>query len=110
MSKHSRQGGKYTGNHTTLVPLAALMCDIADASPYVTKISPGFIKAGLRSAGGNRRVKIIDSPTYILLSIRDNSSQQEVHIYTSDSSEAKKALTQGAKDLGVTVTFPKNTV
>ena len=108
MSKNSRQGGKYTGNHTTLIPAATVLCDIADACPYVTKISPGFIKAGLRSAGGNKRVKITDSNTYLLLSVRDNSSQQEVHIYTSNLAEAKRTIVRGAKDEGIMVSFPKN--
>lgn len=58
--KYSRSGGKYTGNHTTLSPLAATVCDIANKCDVVTKISPGFLKAGLRSVNGQRRVKITD--------------------------------------------------
>src|SRR3989344_3505972 len=29
MSKYSRSGGKYSGNHTTLIPAASILCDIA---------------------------------------------------------------------------------
>lgn len=80
MSKYSRLGGKFTGNHTTLIPAATIICDIADACPVVTKISPGFIKAGLKSVNGQRRVKITERDGAILLSIRDNTSHQEVLI------------------------------
>ena len=96
-NKHSRAGGKYTGNHTSLIPLAALLCDIAYTCPAVTKISPGFIKAGLRSVSGQRRVKITQDVSGILLAVRDNASHQEVRIYAIDVAAAILAITRGAK-------------
>jgi hypothetical protein len=78
MSKDSRSGGKFNGNHTTLTHLAAIACDIADDCPDVTKISPGFLTAGLKPVNGQRRVKIIQKPGALLLAVRDNTSHQEV--------------------------------
>ncbi len=105
MSKDSRSGGKYTGSHTSLIPAAAKICDIANRCPNVTKISPGFIKAGLPSARGNRRVKITVSDGSMLLSIRDNASHQEVRVYATDIHAAKYAIARGCKDEGITVSF-----
>ncbi len=107
MSKDSRSGGKYSGNHTTLIPAAAIVCDIAHACPSVTKISPGFIKAGLHSAHGKRRVKITDSEGSILLSVRDNTSHQEVRVYTSDMQAAKLAIARGAINANIGIGFGK---
>jgi len=99
MSKHSRSGGKFTGNHTTLIPVATIICDIANACPSVTKITPGFIKAGLKSVNGQRRVKITEKEGAILLSIRDNASHQEVYVYAKDTQVAKLAIARGVRDI-----------
>lgn len=104
MSKDSRNGGKFTGSHTTLNSAAALVCDVAAACPSVTKITPGFLKGGLKPANG-RRVKIIDKGGAILLSIRDNTSHQEVHIYASDMQDAKLAIARGARNKGLRIAF-----
>lgn len=105
--KISRAGGKYTGNHTTLIPIAASACDIANQCPVVTKISPGFIKAGLGSTG-KRRVKISEQNGYLLLSVRDTSAHQEVHVYATDVMAAKKAIAQGLHHIDIAVTYPKD--
>jgi len=108
-NKYSRAGKKFTGNHTTLIPAASLIADIASDSAYVTKISPGFIKAGLKSVQGKRRLKISDRGSYLLLSVRDNASHQELHVYTSDQKAAIEAITEGAENKGIVVTFVSNT-
>lgn len=105
MSKHSRSGGKFSGNHTTLIPAACIVADIANDCESVTKISPGFIKAGLKSANGHRRVKITDDGSQILLSIRDNTSCQEVHVYPSNMQAAKLAIAKGARNAGLAISF-----
>src|SRR3989344_858049 len=105
--KNSRSGGKYTGNHTTLVPAATVVCDLADKCSAVTKISPGFIKAGLHSVGGQRRVKITEHQGRVLLSVRDNTTHQEVHIYADDLQMAKLAIARGARDAGLSISFGK---
>jgi hypothetical protein len=109
MSKYSRSGGKYTGNHTTLIPLASSICDMVHAIPEVKKITPGFIRSGLRSANGNRRVKITQSSDNCLLfSIRDNSSHQEVRVYVINIQRVKAILEQKLEEHNISVTFVKN--
>lgn len=105
MSKHSRSGGKFTGNHTTLIPAATIVCDVADACPSVTKITPGFIKGGLRPVNGQRRVKIIERGSALLLSIRDNASHQEVYVYSNDVQATKLAIARGSRDVGLGIAF-----
>ena len=109
MSKYSRSGGKYTGNHTTLIPLAAEACDIASAIPEVTKITPGFIKAGLKSVSGKRRVKFTDeSANCILLSVRDNASHQEVWVYVSELQETRTTIARRLRDADIAIRFTKD--
>lgn len=103
MSKDSRSGKKYSGSHTSLIPAATLLCDIAYKSDTVTKISPGFIKAGLPSVNGQRRVKIFRDETHILLSVRDNASHQEVRIYADDLRRAAQEIACGARTAGLKV-------
>lgn len=107
MSKDSRLGGKFNGNHTTLTHLAAIVCDIAEKCPEVTKISPGFLTAGLRSVNGQRRVKIVQHPGMIFLSIRDNTSHQEVHVYASKVQPALEWIARGVRDEEIAICFEK---
>lgn len=108
MSKKSkRSGGKYCGNHTTVSDVAAIVCDIADASPNVTSISVGFLKNGLRPAHGQRRVKIVDQGSCILLSVRGNISHQEIHVYADDKQAAMEAIARGARNAGLAIGFGK---
>ncbi len=98
MSKDSRSGGKFTGSHTTLIPLAAEVCDVAHAISLVSKISPGFITAGLRPIRGLRRIKITERDGAIRLTIRDNTSLQEVYMYTNDFAGTKKSLVKALSE------------
>jgi len=104
MSKDSRSGGKFSG-HTTLVPAAVLVADIANKSAHVYRICPGYIKAGLKSVSGHKRVKITNEGKYILLAVRDNVTQQEVHVYAKDSQQAMLDIAKGARDAGLTIAF-----
>ncbi len=109
MSKYSRSGGKYTGNHTTLIPLSATACDIASAIPEVTKITPGFIKAGLKSVSGHRRVKFTDENEHcILLQVRDNASHQEVRVYVTNIQEARTAIARRLRDADIAIRFTRD--
>jgi hypothetical protein len=107
-TKNTRSGGKYGGTHTTVSDCAALVCDIADSCPDVTRISPGFIKAGLPSAGGQRRVKISVLSGKILLSVRGNINHQEVHVYATDIQKATVAIARGCRDAGLHIAFRHN--
>lgn len=103
MSKDSRAGGKFTGSHTTLIPLAREVCDIAHAVSAVSKISPGFITAGLRPIRGLRRIKIVEREGALQLTIRDNTSLQEVYIYTSDFEGTKKSIARSLVDRSIQI-------
>ena len=92
MSKNSRNGGKFSGNHTSLIPAAVLVCDYLSKCSSVTKISPGIIKAGLSSLRGKRRIKMSEKFPALLLSIRDNASQQEVYLYSDNIERTLKTL------------------
>lgn len=107
MSKDSRSGGKFTGNHTTLIPLASSVCDIVAACEHVNKITPGLIKAGLRSVNGQKRVKITEKDGGILLSIRDNTSHQLVYIYSHNITEAKFSLAKRLRNNNIGIRFTK---
>jgi len=107
MSKDSRSGGKFSGNHTTLIPAAAIVADIAHDCPFVTNVSPGFIKAGLKSVSGQRRVKITDDGSSILLSVRDNASHQEIHVHSKNMQATKLAIAKGARNAGLHISFGK---
>jgi len=104
-NKYSRSGGKFSGNHTTLVPAVCIVADIASECSSVDSISPGFIKAGLKSTSGQRRVKITDDGSSVLLSVRDNASHQEVRVYVSNMQVAKLALAKGARNAGLDISF-----
>mgnify|MGYP001589442566 FL=1 len=107
MSKDSRSGGKFSGNHTTLIPMAAIVADIAHECPFVTNISPGFIKAGLKSVNGQRRVKISDDGASILLAVRDNTSHQEIHVHSKNMQATKLAIARGSRNAGLQIAFQK---
>lgn len=104
-TKNHRQGGKFGGGHTTLIDLAILLADIADARPEVTKISPGFISCGTGVGGGERSVKILDMRGGILLKVRQNRSVQEVRIITRNPHETKLAIAREARNNDVRISF-----
>lgn len=107
-SKDHRNGGKFNGNHTTLIPVAIIVADLAATLPEVTKVSPGFIKSGIRSANVQRRVKLATEKTgVILLSIRDHTSHQELHVYTKNSQKTLLAIAKGARNVGIKIAFTK---
>lgn len=106
-TKNTRSGGKYGGSHTTVIPAAGVVCDIAHDCPAVTRISPGRISAGLPSVGGKRRVKISDSGSVVVLMVRDNVSLQEIRVYADNIQAAKEAIARGARNEGLHISFGK---
>jgi len=104
-TKNTRSGGKYGGTHTTMISAAIIVADIAHEQLEVSRISPGVIKAGLKSANGQRRVKISDWNGGIMLSVRGNTTHQEVRVYTSDSHATKLAIARGARNAGLHISF-----
>jgi hypothetical protein len=107
MKKDHRSGGKYSGSHTTVIPAAAFLADVADLQPEVTKIALGYIKAGLPSIEGKRRAKITERQGNLLVMIRDNTSHQEITVYTNDPPKSKRAIYRGGLKHGIEVSFVK---
>ena len=103
--KDSRSGKKYGGGHTTLIPLSSTVCDILEKNSAVTKIAPGFIVAGISTIRGRRRIKITERTGGLLLSVRDNTTRQEIHIYTTNPTRVTEALIAGVKKKQVEITF-----
>ncbi len=101
--KGIRAGGKVTGSHTTVVPAAAEVVDIAEKCTAVNKIVLGYIKAGLPSAKGLRKVKISEDGASLLLSVRDNTTHQELHLYGTDLATVKDELASKVRGLGFKV-------
>jgi len=99
-TKNSRSGGKYCGRHTTLIPAAIKVCDVLNKSDFINRISIGFIKTGLKPLRGNKSVKIIERKSSILMSVRDNISQQEVSLFVDDFKLAEKEIKQLVENLG----------
>ena len=108
MKQHHRSSGKYTNSHTTVIPVAGSLVDIAEKQPEVTKIALGYIKAGLPSVEGKKRAKITERQGNLLVSIRDNTSHQEITIYTSDLAKTKRTLYREGKKYYVEVSFVKS--
>lgn len=103
--KGVRAGKKYGGTHTTVVPAAGMVADIAHKCDAVTKISVGFIKAGLPSAKGRRTLKIKHERGSLLLGVRDNISYQEIRVFANDFTAATTYIAAAAKEAGLTVTI-----
>jgi hypothetical protein len=102
--KGQRMGGKFTGSHTTVIAAATEIADIADECSLVTKIALGFIKTGLPSQKGLKRLKIQVTDGSLLLTVRDNIAQQELRVYATDVPGAKRAIAVRASEAGFAVT------
>ncbi|MCX6703002.1 MAG: DUF2103 domain-containing protein [Candidatus Wolfebacteria bacterium] len=107
MAVQKRCGGKFGGDHTTFIDLAAALVDAAAKLPEVYNISPGFIQMGQGSGSGERRVKFVDMNGGALLRVRQSCSAQEVRVFTSNPQITKLALARAARDMGVNIGFQK---
>ena len=101
-----RCGGKFGGDHTTFIDLAAVMTDIAVGISSVRKISAGYIQV-TPEARGERRVKFIDKNGGVLLKVRQSCSVQEVLLITDNLQEVKLFLARAARNMGVHISFKK---
>lgn len=89
-NKNHRSGGKMGGRHTTLIDAAEPIVDMVQKRPEVKKIVAGFIVQG--RSGGQRRIKLKEMDGVLQLSIRGNSSLQDVWVYSDNIEETKKFL------------------
>jgi len=81
--------------------------DIAAKQQDVTKVTPGYINVGQRSANGQRKVKIVRKNSHVLLSVQDNATHQDVYVYTNNQHETVLAIARGARNAGLAISFGK---
>jgi len=109
-TKSHRSGGKYSGSHTTIIPFVGGFIDEIHKIPHIKKIALGIIKTGL-SSGASGRVKIgYGLNGHILLTARGNTSQQEIHITSSNPQETKLIIAKFMRDSGIKIGFGKKTI
>lgn len=106
-NKGHRQGGKYCGSHTTIIPITGPLVDTAVDEAEVSKVYLGFIKAGLPPVNGQRRVKFTTDQGSLLLTVRGNTTQQEIRIYTNDVEKTRLSLARFARSQGIHISFQK---
>lgn len=103
-----RNGGKFGGDHTTLIDLAAEIADIAVSYSEVTKVSPGHINASREgSTDGKFRIKFSEIQGGLLLKVRQSHTAQEVRIFTRDTQSTRLALARAALGRGISISFKK---
>lgn len=107
MSKNHRSGGKFGGDHTTLIDPAVILADAVNHQPEVTRIVAGFITPSKGGGASTQRVKIVDCPGGVLLTIRQSGTVQEVRIITKDPQATKLAVARAARNRGMQISFGK---
>lgn len=103
--KSHRSGGKISGNHTTLIPTAGILVDIAVLDEEVTKVHLGHISPKLSPIHGLVRVKFKFDLGSLLLLVRCNTSAQEIRIYTNDVLKTQHNLARSARDNKIGISF-----
>ncbi len=89
--KIKRAGGKFTASHTSAIPASCKVLDFLSSLPEVKKISLGIIKAG-KFSGGKRYIKLKKRRGGFLMTVRGNSSIQEIGIYTNSQEKLIESL------------------
>jgi len=77
----NKSGGKYGGKHTSFVALAGELAVVLEKDDRVSKISPGIIKSGLPNVSGDKRIKLLEQKSCVLIRVRENISMQEFRVY-----------------------------
>ena len=100
-----RDGKKFLGTHTTYTDLAVRVADIAVRLPDVRGVSPGVVKNGSGTSGGSQRVKFADMQGFILLTVRQSSTVQEVRVFCTNMQTTRTALARALRDQGIPIAF-----
>lgn len=90
-NKNHIQGRKKGGNHTTIIDAAVDVVKYAQSLKQVSRVSPGFIKSGLKG-GVKHRIKIMREQGSLLLKVRGGISFQEIRVYTSYPEDVQKII------------------
>jgi hypothetical protein len=102
--KNHISGGKVTGSHTTITDAVASIINEIKNMGEVTKISLGFITPGLK-ATGNITVKITDDGNCILLTVKGNTSKQELYVYSTNRQQTKLEIARLCRNKKITIRF-----
>ena len=90
-NKNHIQGKKKGGNHTTIIDAAIEVVKYVQSLEQVSRVSPGFIKSGLKG-GVQHRIKIAEEKGSLLLKVRGGLSFQEIRVYTSCPEAVRKMI------------------
>lgn len=101
-----RNGKKFCGTHTTYNDLSAKVADIAIHLDDVKKISPGVLSKCGGTSCGTQRVKFTDHEAFIVLTVRQSGSVQELRVYwTHDIQTTRTALARALRDHQIPIAF-----
>lgn len=100
-----RNGEKFRGTHTTYTDLAARVADIAVRIADVKGVSPGVLQNGSGASGGAQKVKFADMHGFLLLTVRQASSVQELRVYCSNIQKTRTALARALRDEHIPIAF-----
>jgi len=84
-----RAGGKLTRSHTTLIDAAAPLVDYLQGCADVSKISLGIIKS---LGKGSTGLKFYPVTGGWKVTVRGNTSLQEIVVYTTDPERIRREL------------------
>ena len=85
-------GKKIGKRHTTIIDAAAPVIKQARRMEEVDKVVLGTIKTGVRP--GKIRLKCVDLPAGLKVTIRGNTAVQTVYLYTRQKRKVQKALSK----------------
>ncbi len=84
-----RQGGKFTGSHTTVTDATGQVVDYVARLPSVTKISLGIIES---KKNRMRRLKLREILAGWQVTVCGNTSIQIIYVFTDDREVVKNSL------------------
>ncbi len=107
-TKSHKDSNKYAGRHGSVIPFVHQFIDEIHKLDDITKITLGYIRAGLSPSSGGGRVKIgYGGNKHILLTCRGGTSRQEIHITTTNSQKTKLAIARLIRNREIRIAFEK---
>lgn len=104
MSKGHIGGGKVTGNHTTLIPLAKPIVIHLQDDPHTTSIVLGRIEQ--RSGrSSTKKAKLVDETGCLVIEVTANRTVQTIRVYTNGMHETKLSLARFVRAEGYELRF-----
>ena len=83
------KGPKFNGRHSTVIPCAVEVIELAKACPDVTKISLGVITP---VSNGKRHVKFSETQGGLRMQVRGTNAVQVFYLYSSRPAEVVKEI------------------